>query len=83
MDDFDKKELGRLKDFERRVSDALDWLGAAINVTYAALLLGAPILVYLSPIKEDRTLQTVCLFLILLFTFGIGKADKAIGLVKK
>jgi hypothetical protein len=83
MDDYDKKELGRLKDFERVVRDSLCWLGTILQWTYGALLLGVPALVYLSPIKEDRTLQAIILFLVLLFMLGVSKADKALGKVIK
>lgn len=81
MDDYDKKELGRLKAFESVVRDSLRWLSTILQWTYAALVLGVPALVYLSPVREDRTLQAIVIFLVLLFTLGVSKADKAIGKV--
>jgi len=83
MDDYDKKELGRLKDFERVVRDSLDWLSTILQCTYGALLLGVPALIFLAPLKEDRTMQAVTMFLVLLFMLGVSKADKAIGKVLK
>jgi len=83
MDEYDKKELGRLKSFESTVRDALSWLSTILQWTFAALLFGVPALVFLSPIKEDRTMQAIVVFLVLLFMLGVSKADKAIGKVIK
>lgn len=82
MDEYEKSKLRNLEDLERRVSRAVDYFGNSIKVIWFVVALGAPTLMFLAPVKEDRTLQTTLVFLLVAFCFGLAKADKAIGKLK-
>jgi len=82
MDDYDKRKLAKLEDLERRVNNAVDYFKTVIHILWLAIVLGAPALVFLEPLQPDRMIQSVMVFLLTLFCFGLGKLDKAVGFLK-
>lgn len=82
MEDYEKTKLRKLEDLERRVSSAVEYFGNSIKVIWFVVALGVPTLMFLAPVKEDRTLQATLMFLLVAFCFGLAKADKAIGKLK-
>jgi len=82
MDDYDKRKLERLENLERNVRSAIDYFSLAIKTTWFVGAIGLPTLIFLAPVKEERTLQAVLLFMVIAFLFGLAKADKALGKLK-
>lgn len=82
MDDYDKRRLARLESLEHNVRAAIDYFSVSLKIIWFVCAIGLPTLIFLAPIKEDRTLQSILLFMVIAFLFGVAKADKAIGKLK-
>lgn len=78
LDDYDSRQLARLKKFEESIKSAIDFFELAIKWIWVLSIIGVPLIVYFSPLPENKVLQTIVSFVICCFFLFISKVDKFI-----
>lgn len=79
LDDYDKRKLSKLEDFERTVRGVLDTVDTAICWVWALVIIASVLFLYFKPIAQDGTVQGIFMLVVLAFLLITSIIWRAIG----
>lgn len=79
MEDYEKRKLNSLENFQRTVSGVLETIDSAICWIWALIIITSVVFLYFKPIQQDGTVQGIFMLVILSFLLITSIIWRAIG----
>lgn len=79
MEDYEKRKMERLEQFERLAKSVIEKLYYAILWGWVILSIATPLAAYYRPIPQDGFIQGLVLAVVFWLLFAMAHAMKAIG----